>query len=240
MPAFALNTAFDIGGPLQICGYRLPTDPVTEQPCATASCCKCTSRLASRVGATCRCKPCERLKLLMRRYRSQPVFGILENKILIKPVLRALGLPFVEPIYAALADGPAGGWPRYSRAAIIKAILQRRGGLRDTVFKPATDGMGNHVEVFGSKSAASTNVGGSMATIHQQAEAIATRAEAAISHGGSRTPKYHQAHAHHGVLLEPRYTTHGQLRHVEYKAIVVFGVVVCVKAVRYCACVAYR
>ena len=280
--AFPLNTAFDLNESLKACGFRLDE---LEQQCSSATCCRCPRR--SGPNATCRCPVCKRVDMMNTRYRSQPVFGVVENKILIKSVLQAMRLPFVEPIFAALADGPAGKWPRFDRTSLVAAV--RTHGLRGTVFKvsstrriarphqpfalldpllplcflpshltflilivalvflpflftsfqPATDGMGRHVEVFGREQAPRHDV----AMLQQQGQAIAERAEAAISLGGARSPRWGQQYSHRGVLLEPRYgaaasdaENGGRSRtpqHIEYKAVVVFGVPMCVRAVRY-------
>ena len=95
----------------------------------------------------------ERLELQMRRYRSEPVFGLLENKLLVKRALAALRIPHVAPIYAALAhDRHPARWakaPRYSRRALERAVGGWPGWpSRALVLKAATDGQGKSVHVL--------------------------------------------------------------------------------------------
>ena len=95
----------------------------------------------------------ERLELQMRRYRAEPVFGLLENKLLVKRALAALGIPHVAPIYAALAhDRHPERWaraPRYSRRALERAVSAWPGwASRALVLKAATDGQGKSVHVL--------------------------------------------------------------------------------------------
>ena len=89
----------------------------------------------------------------MRRYRAEPVFGLLENKLLVKRALAALRIPHVAPIYAALAhDRHPARWakaPRYSRRALERAVGGWPGWpSRALVLKAATDGQGKSVHVL--------------------------------------------------------------------------------------------
>ena len=61
----------------------------------------------SECGYT-RCGNSMRFPLQIARYQAEPLFGVLENKILIKHVLRALSLPHVPAEYAAFISNIVG------------------------------------------------------------------------------------------------------------------------------------
>ena len=97
----------------------------------------------------------ERVEMQMERYRAEPVFGLLENKLLAKRALAALGVPHLAPIYGALApDG--GGWVGshaalggFSRGAMLAATAASpEWAGRAVVLKGATDGQSQSVRVF--------------------------------------------------------------------------------------------
>ena len=207
--AFPLNDAFDLSDALHNC--TLPT-------CSSAS-------LPVKCASSTTCGLCLRQRLHTKRYRQEPLFGVLENKVLIKPVLSRLGMPFVAPRYAALADGPVGGFARFSRSAFAEEV--RWHGVRNTVFKPATDGMARNVEVYGSSRASGND-------LPKDPEAIALRAAEAMQRSGGRSTRWKQEYNHRGVLLEPRYeSTDGNGGLLELKMISIFGVPVCLRAIRF-------
>ena len=97
--------------------------------------------------------PHVRLREMLRLYReSRTLGGMLENKLFGTNLLRSLGIPTQRVIYGAFATHTLGGWPQYSREALVNAVqgvvaaaaAKGRGGP-SFVMKSATDGMGNNV-----------------------------------------------------------------------------------------------
>ena len=132
---------------------------VSEAPALRRTCRERELKAVARADARERYR--ERVEMQMERYRAEPVFGLLENKLLAKRALAALGIPHLRPIYGALApDGGAagggGGWVGthaalngFSRGAMLAATAASpEWAGRAVVLKGATDGQSQSVRVF--------------------------------------------------------------------------------------------
>ena len=184
---FLLNEAFNLGSYFMTNHSRFPRcvfDPLNES----------SSRVAPQ----------------MERYRSQPVFGLLENKLLIKRVLSALGIPFVPSIYGALppaaphsAAADRGVLPAYSRRALHNATASWPSeGLVVTM---ATDGMGRN------NRRVSMQV---RRPDRDSAAGLADMAEGLLQNSAQISRSWKQGYAHHALLVEPRYDAVVSARYV--------------------------
>ena len=186
------------------------------------------------------CKREPRLEAMMRLYRREPIFGVLENKLLSKLVLRALNVPHTSWRYAALLppDGDRtkppihSEAPWYDRPALLEAIRATSPTHR-FVLKPLTDG-------------------GSQSVMLMDSERWETRAESLMQRKNSTVEEYlvdqlekkalnkknsawRQQYEHRGCVLEDRYDGDGAAASdpsasstaassYELKVFVVFGV----------------
>ena len=168
--SFPLNSAFDVGASLV---DPPPSTRHDAHPQASATRLKGKAARAVAAQATARDTLArasflyaKRIEAQMALYRAEPLFGLLENKLLVKLALEFLGVPFVEPIYGALArqkplvgaDGNGDGGqarlpPVYSRDALANATLSWPWWRSHAfVLKGATDGQSNRVTVWDARS----------------------------------------------------------------------------------------
>ena len=158
------------------------------------------------------CPLVERFELQMARYRAEPLFGWLENKILVKSALRAIGLPFVAPVFAGLAGGGVGPWRKYHRQDLREALSRVRAHPHH-VIKPATDGGSTGVRLLRSSR------GWTVAGLVDEAE----------KHLWHELKHWGQRYGWNGVLLEPLYGSGWASAVLELKSQVAWGVPVCVR-----------
>lgn len=64
----------------------------------------------------------ERLRYQWRRYRTKPISGVIENKILGRDILSVLDIPTAKIYYAAFAHKAMGNWPKYDRDSFLQAM----------------------------------------------------------------------------------------------------------------------
>ena len=189
-------------------------------------------------GATEAKVECDRRAIQMERYQTHATFGILENKLIIKPLLAALGLPTIRPAHSVLLVKQAKAWQEdkglqlllqrlqvalglnesYSRTSWLKAAASLT-PARTFVLKPITNGGSNAVLLMNQSEWLRRNY-----TDDQIANAVES-----ILFGDDRAAlTYAQKYEIPGAMLEPRYdflrngSALSGLR--EMKAIVVFGV----------------
>ena len=86
-----------------------------------------------------------RVKFQLRRWRRDPIFGIIENKLLQATLLSTFAnARQAQIIYGAFATKAMGAWPRWSRASLLQALE----GRRHFVLKSATNGGGADVLIM--------------------------------------------------------------------------------------------
>ena len=81
--------------------------------------------------------PRQRIEMQMHRWRREPTFGIIENKLLTVTLLRSLHIPSPPVIYGAFATKELGGWPVY-RGEDLEAAVR---GRREFVLKATRQGL---------------------------------------------------------------------------------------------------
>jgi hypothetical protein len=88
-----------------------------------------------------------RLEWQRRRYRNNPTFGLLENKLLSHSLLSDLDIPQLAIYYGAFARKSLGQWPEYNRDDFIKTLSETQVVASDHLFvlKPASDGWSENV-----------------------------------------------------------------------------------------------
>lgn len=80
----------------------------------------------------------ELMHIQMRRYRTSPTVGLLENKLLGNQVLEQyLNLPVQDVIYGGFALRPLGRWPRYERKEFVDVMSSYKS--HNFVVKPLTN-----------------------------------------------------------------------------------------------------
>ena len=91
-----------------------------------------------------------RVKWQMRRYRSNPTFGLLENKLLSHSLLSNLNVPQLGIYYGAFARKSLGLWPEYNRTDFISALGNNPVVVSNNLFvlKPISDGGSDNVLVM--------------------------------------------------------------------------------------------
>ena len=84
--------------------------------------------------------------------------GVIENKLILKDVLTALGLPHMEPLYGSLAH-------EFDEHKLRTAVRKR--ASHSFVLKPLTDGDSHGVRVFDAASWVEKEraIAGAMATL---------------------------------------------------------------------------
>tara|TARA_B100000795_G_C22773824_1_gene429093 strand:- start:20 stop:538 length:519 start_codon:yes stop_codon:yes gene_type:complete len=86
-----------------------------------------------------------RVQLQLRRWRRDPIFGIIENKLLQATLLSSIENARQAPVvYGAFATKAMGAWPRWSRTSLERALE----GKRHFVLKSATNGGGADVLIM--------------------------------------------------------------------------------------------
>ena len=165
----------------------------------------------------------------MKVYQAGAIFGVLENKILIKVALDILRLPYMPPRYAALATGPVASVARFSQEALERAAM-RCCATSAVVLKPVTDGNSKGVRMFPVERSLED---ASEETRRERTRRIGDYARNYLN--GSERSAWGQRYEHRGVLLEPVYSNATQDKEPVYeiKAHVIFGEPLCVKMHRY-------
>eukprot|EP00929_Paragymnodinium_shiwhaense_P098331 TRINITY_DN5981_c0_g2_i3.p1 TRINITY_DN5981_c0_g2~~TRINITY_DN5981_c0_g2_i3.p1 ORF type:complete len:339 (-),score=62.05 TRINITY_DN5981_c0_g2_i3:326-1342(-) len=88
---------------------------------------------------------------MMRQWRNQPIFGLMENKLLASSLLEEFGVPQCDVRYGAFAHHSLGKWPIYKRSEFKEALKEKLSSKRDPyhfVVKSATSGMGKNVLIM--------------------------------------------------------------------------------------------
>lgn len=91
-----------------------------------------------------------RILWMMRRYRNNPTFGLLENKLLSHSLLKELGIPQARVFYGAFATKPLGDWPMFDRQDFLRTMNQTKEVVEDHSFvlKPVSNCYMTHVLVM--------------------------------------------------------------------------------------------
>ena len=193
--------------------------------------------------------PSTRVELQMARYRTRPIFGVVENKLIMRSLLLALGVPTLPVEYGALGPGGVGGgalcgWRPLDEGKLRASLELCHGRARGTVLKPATDGgnvgllllTGNGTAPNGSLRFDTRRHNGS-AWVAQplSIEALLSHARAIV---GESAPsrRWDMRYELRGVLLQPQYPcsqpecarARGAPPPVEAKVHVVFGSLSCI------------
>ena len=86
-----------------------------------------------------------RVQLQLRRWRRDPIFGIIENKLLQATLLSSIAnARQARVVYGAFATKAMGTWPIWSRTSLERALE----GMRHFVLKSATNGGGADVLIM--------------------------------------------------------------------------------------------
>lgn len=204
---FAVSTSF-----LPILNCTLP-EGFDERLCPA----ECGGRGCARVN---------RLTLHMELYKREAVFGVLENKLLNKLVLRSLRVPHAAWRYAALVpprDGDVSvaaavhrDAPWYARERLLAAISAATD--RRFVLKPLTEGGAASVVVMDAER------WGRMLT-RRNATSVEERLVDQLERKAllRERSSWNQEFEHRGVLLEERYDAEAEGSTYELKLFVVFG-----------------
>lgn len=64
----------------------------------------------------------QRVEWMMRRYRRNPTFGLVGNRLLVHDLVRSFGFPQAPVIYGAFFGAQLGAWPQYSREGLRRAL----------------------------------------------------------------------------------------------------------------------
>lgn len=134
--------------------------------------------------------PADRIKLMLRRYRAQPIFGVIENKLLLHTYLGSQHVPQAPVLYGAFATKALGAWPRYERAALEAAIA----GRTQFVLKSATNGGGTDVLLMNPVRWHAE--GWRMANVSAYAEAFLS------PHAARWVSEWGQRYEHRGVIVQ--------------------------------------
>mmetsp|Transcript_27312 Transcript_27312/g.45547 ORF Transcript_27312/g.45547 Transcript_27312/m.45547 type:complete len:324 (+) Transcript_27312:2-973(+) len=181
-----------------------------------------------------KCSTALRMKLQWARLQRQTML-LMENKIFAQDYLKALNLPTIKPIYAALRRA-TGEWPSFSETQ-VNASLLGLDPVRQThsyVLKAATDGGGNNVYPF--NSSVWVSQGWTTQRLIETARSI-------VAQPGLRTIKENSRGQFEqtGVLLVPRYDIDPELPAetmlgvAELKFTTVFGVPLVARVVKVCS-----
>lgn len=216
---FAVNTAF-----LPLQGECTLPEGFTQALCPSKCRRACTYR--------------SRIQVMMERYTSEPIFGVMENKLLMKLVLRALRIPHTAWLYAALVP-PTGSTtmpplhpdvPWYRREDLIDALRATAPAHR-FVLKPLTEGGNTGVIVMDRTGWSNTirnlkkgkkKMNGKLGPNATVEESLVARLERKSLLRQAST--WNQRYEHRGVVLEERYGSDGGVATYELKAFCVFGV----------------
>ena len=160
-----------------------------------------------------RLTPRARIELMMRRWRREPLFGVIENKLLSHTLLASLHVPRVTIVYGAFATKSLGRWPKYDREYLEDAIA----GLgpsssRAFVLKSATNGGGADVLL--------------MTPERWRSEGWSMRNVTAYAEKFLRTRWYSewgQRYEHRGVVVQSTFGEAGSGTTIELKVHVAFG-----------------
>mmetsp|Transcript_4094 Transcript_4094/g.11629 ORF Transcript_4094/g.11629 Transcript_4094/m.11629 type:complete len:518 (-) Transcript_4094:106-1659(-) len=180
------------------------------------------------ISAHCpgRCNTVDRLEIQTHLYMLKPIFGILENKLLVKIALKAAGIPTMGLLYGALTPEFK---PQHLEAAVARAASQ------DFVLKSVADGAGYGVEMFDTD------------RWRRESWSAQTLGQKASQMLNASIGRWGQTYQHNGIILEPRYDLNYRATGAsqvganqaefpgvsdiwELKATTVFGVPMCVLA----------
>jgi len=190
--------------------------------------------------------PARRIELMMSRYQTRPIFGIIENKLLAHSLLHALGVPQLPMEYGALARHQLGEWATLDEPKMNAALQRVHAMPRGAVIKAATDGGSANILLltgFGKLPNGSLQFrvdrhdGTRWRRFKWATEAVVSQVHAMLAPGrAAPSARWRQRFEHRGVLLQQRYrcAQHECSGHqlLELKVHVVFGRISCFVAER--------
>ena len=161
----------------------------------------------------------ERIDLMMEKYRTRPIFGVIENKLLAHSLLHSLGVPLGTIEYGAFARHQLGEWHRHDPKALRSALERVHADPHGAVLKPATDGGSVGLLLLsgagsfpnGSLLFRTDRHNGTVWRRHRwSAEAIEAHVTGLLQPGAQApSARWQQRYEHRGLLLQRRYLCAG-------------------------------